>query len=159
MSEQNHDENCKAIEQTIKRAVRAAYATGRGIGLTEEQLRALGAGIKDICEKYVAEQVRPKINQQGNRRWSKEQKDAMRTLWLRTRDRLAIDLAQCGANYDTRTVASESCYAAFSETLNCGKEMPFDDKTESQQAFARMAKVIDITPRFREYLTPRFQMN
>ena len=153
------DENCKIIEQTIKRAVRAAYTTGRELGLTEDQIQALGNGIKEICGRYAAEQTRPKINQQGNLHLPEEQIDVLRKLLWRTRDRLRIDLAQCGADHDTRNVAIESCTAAFHAVLDEGKEMPFEDKTPKQQTFARRAKVIDITPRFQEYLRPRFQTN
>lgn len=149
----------KIIEQTIKRAVRAAYTTGRELGFTEDQIQALGNGIKEICTKYMEEQTRPKITREGNLHWTEDQVDAMRILWRRTRERVKIDLAQYGAGHDVRTVAFESCHTAFYAVLDHGIEIPFEVKTPKQQAATRRAEVIDITPRFREYLTPRFQTN
>lgn len=137
-------EKGKVIENTIKRAVKAACATGRELGFTEEQIRALGDGIKVICDKYAAEQVRPKINRKGNLNWSKEQVDAMRALRRDMETRLRVDLARSGANQKIMDVVRESCIQSFHAATSLGEERPHEAKTPLQQAYSRKSRVIDI---------------
>lgn len=137
-------ENCKIIEQTIKRAVRAAYTTGRELGLTEEQIQALGNGIKEICARYMEEQTRPKITREGNLHWTKDQMDAMRALRRSMETRLRVDLARCGAAHNVIDVMRESCSTSFHDLWCYGKEQPHETKTPLQQAYSSKARVIDI---------------
>lgn len=134
----------KSIEQTIKRAVRAAYTTGRELGLTEDQIQALGNGIKEICTKYMEEQTRPKITREGNLHWTKDQLDAMRTLRWSMETRLRVDLARCGAGQKVIDVMRESCSESYLAVRCYGNEQPHENKTPVQQAYSNKARVIDI---------------
>lgn len=134
----------KIIEQTIKRAVRAAYTTGRELGFTEDQIQALGNGIKEICTKYMEEQTRPKITREGNLHWTKDQIDAMRTLRRSMETRLRVDLARCGVDRRILDVMQESCSTSCHDLWCYGNEQPHETKTPLQQAYSRKARVIDI---------------
>ena len=137
-------EKGKVIENTIKRAVKAVYATGRELGFTEDQIRAMGDGVKAICEKYATEQVRPKITREGNLHWTEDQMDAMRTLRGSMETRLRVDLVRCGVDRRILDVMQESCSASYFDVRCYGKEQPHENKTPLQQACSRKARVIDI---------------
>ena len=95
----------------------------------------------------------PKRNRRGNIHWTDEQGDAVRATLYHIRERLRVDLAQCGASPEVRVVAFNSVMASFSAIWGEGQRMPFEEKTPRQQNIERRAQVIDITPRFKSYLS------
>lgn len=95
----------------------------------------------------------PKRNRRGNIHWTDEQSDAIRATLYHIRERLWIDLGQCGADPEVRRVAFNSVMESFDAIWSEGQRMPYKDKTSRQQTIERRAQVIDITPRFKRYLS------
>ena len=98
----------------------------------------------------------PKRNRRGNIHWTDEQGDAIRAAVYHIRERIRIDLAQCGASPEVRVVAFNSVMESFNAIWSEGQRMPYEDKTPRQQTIEKRAQVIDITPRFKRYLGPSF---
>lgn len=95
----------------------------------------------------------PRCNRRGNVHWTDEQGDAIRATLYHIRERLLIDLGQYGASQEVRRVVFESVMASFDAIWDEGKRMPYGDKTPRQKTIERRAQVIDITPRFQNYLS------
>lgn len=95
----------------------------------------------------------PKRNRRGNIHWTDEQGDAVRATLYHIRERLRVDLAQCGASPEVRVVAFNSVMASFAAIWDEGQRRPFEEKSPRQQTIEKRAQVIDITPRFKSYLS------
>jgi len=93
-----------------------------------------------------------KRNRRGNIHWTDEQGDAIRATLYHIRERLLIDLGQYGASQEVRRVVFNSVMESFSAIWGEGQRMPYEDKAPRQQTFERKAQVVDITPRFKQYL-------
>jgi hypothetical protein len=95
----------------------------------------------------------PKRNRRGNIHWTDEQGDAIRATLYHIRERLLIDLSHAGVTHEQRMIAFESVMRSSSAIWGEGQRRPFEDKTPRQQTHERRAQVIDITPRFKSYLS------
>ena len=141
------------IEGTCGKSVRAVYATGRKLGLTEEQIKALGESIKESCKKYESEISEDKINKRGNYHWTRGECEVLRETLYAIRERIQIDLSQAGAGHDLSWIARHSVDRAWNAIWEAGRYRKPEEKTERQLTYERKAQVIDITPRFQNYLS------
>lgn len=141
------------VEETCKKSVRAVNAAGRDLGLTEEQIKALGESIKKSCKKYEAEISEAQINRRGNYHWTRGEREVLRKTIYAIRDRIQIDLSQAGAGHELSCIARCSIQNAWSAIYEAGRYRKPEEKTERQLTYERRAQVIDITPRFQNYLS------
>ena len=143
----------RLIEGTCGKSVRAVHATGRKLGLTEEQIKALGESIKESCKKYESEITEVQINKRGNYHWTQGELEVLRKTKFAIRERIQIDLSQAGAGHDLSWIAWYSVQQAWTAIYEAGRYRKPEEKTARQLTHERRAQVIDITPRFQNYLT------
>ncbi len=141
------------IGSTCRKSVRAVYAAGRELGLTEEQIKALGDSIKESCKKYEAEITEVQINKRGNYHWTQGELEVLRKTVRAISERVRIDMSQAGAGHELSWIALFSVKQSFSTILETGRYRKPEEKTERQLTYERKAQVIDITPRFQNYLS------
>lgn len=140
------------IEGTCRKSVRAVYAVGRELGLTEEQIKALGESIKESCKKFESEITEVQINKRGNYHWTRGEREVLRKTMHAIGDRIQIDLSQAGAGHDLRRIAWCSVQQAWTSIYETGRYRRPEEKTSRQLTHERKAQIIDITPHFQNYL-------
>lgn len=143
----------KLIEGTCGKSVRAVNATGRKLGLTEEQIKALGESVKKACKTYEVEITEVQINKRGNYHWTRGECEVLHKTMYAIRERIQIDLSQAGAGHDLSLIAWHSVDRAWNAIWEAGRYRKPEEKTERQLTYERKAQVIDITPRFQNYLS------
>lgn len=141
------------IEGTCRKSVRAVYAAGRELGLSEEQIKVLGESIKESCKKYEAKITEVQINKRGNYHWTQGEMECLRKTLREIRERVRIDMSQAGAGHELSWIALFSVDRAWNAIWEAGRYRKPEEKTERQLAYERRAEVIDITPRFQNYLS------
>ena len=143
----------RLIEGACRQSVRAVYATGRELGLTEDQIKTLSESIKESCKKYENEITEVRINKRGNYHWTRGEIRVLSKAKSAIRERVWIDLSQAGAGHELTCIASCSIQNAWTEIYDAGRYRKPEEKTARQLTHERKAQVIDITPRFHKYLS------
>lgn len=143
----------RLIEGACRQSVRAVYSAGRELGLTEEQIKALGESVKESCKKFETEVTEVQINKRGNYRWTRGETACLSRALREIRERVRIDMSQAGAGHELSWIALFSVDRAWNAVWEAGRYRKPEEKTPRQLTHERKAQVIDITPRFQNYLS------
>lgn len=85
-----------------------------------------------------------RTNRRGNLHWTSEGFEAIHATVEAVKERLAVELARCGASEQVKRIAHSAALSAFSVARDRGQMQPMESKTPLQQHHERKAKVISI---------------